>query len=168
MVHGTVFCLLFGQYFNHINVYLETGVITGIAQPGFQPYMYWVPTNQPWFVSLIQLSYRQVVIFRPASLAFTVVGWQAEQQSERRRRWRSVGKGDVNVPKSVTRMRRSEGSHWFHSTWKGGTANHMSEEDQSPVYQGSLELLWNTQIKLIYLYCWRKALFMKQWMGKAC
>lgn len=64
-----------------------------------------------------------------------MVGWQTEQQRERRRRWRSIRKEDVNVPKSVMRMRmwRREGSRRFRSTLKRGTANHMAEEEQSPI-----------------------------------
>lgn len=64
-------------------------------------YMFWVPTNQPWFISLIRLSYGGVDIFRMASLAFTAAGWQTEQQSERRRR----SQRRRQRSKSVTGMR---------------------------------------------------------------
>lgn len=102
------------------------------------PPIHWAPTNQPSFVSLIQLSYRRADIFRMASLAFTAVGLQTEQQSERRRRQRSIRKEDVNAPK-VWRGCAEKRNLW--KTWKEGTANHMAEEDRSSVHQGSLELL---------------------------
>lgn len=95
MVHATGFCLLatllYSQYFNHINVYLETGVITSRTPPGFSTVrvpnagegMRWVPTNQPRFVSLIQLPYRQAAIFRRGLISFHS-GWLADSNNRAR------------------------------------------------------------------------------------
>lgn len=86
-------CAATEQYFNYNSVYLETGII--MRRTRF-PTVHTLNTSkhtkvcllsvfliyQSWFVSLIHLSYRQVSIFRMASLAFTAVGWQTECRGE--------------------------------------------------------------------------------------
>lgn len=85
-----------------LNSFDSRGFLQYVRSPAHRA-IYWVPTNQPWFVSLIQLSFRRAGIFRMASLAFTAVGWQTEQQRGRRRHQRSICTEGVNVPEAWRR-----------------------------------------------------------------